>query len=117
MDENQMGGVQVDTAEYAADLKAAEVPQLVFGAEPEFAPAEEVKPVEAKPVQSAAQAIVNNDILTEAEKKAVQQLQKQINISDTNAILQYGVPYQRSRRSRRYADGRYLQPRVIQYRG
>ena len=91
MDENQMGGVQVDTAEYAADLKAAEVPQLVFGAEPEFAPAEEVKPVEAKPVQSAAQAIVNNDILTEAEKKAVQQLQKQINISDTNAILQYGV--------------------------
>ena len=42
MDENQMGGVQVDTAEYAADLKAAEVPQLVFGAEPEFAPAEEV---------------------------------------------------------------------------
>ncbi len=95
MDENQMGGVQVDTAEYAADLKAAEVPQLVFGAEPEFAPAEEVKPVEAKPVQSAAQAIVNNDILTEAEKKAVQQLQKQINISDTNAILQYGVGTQK----------------------
>ena len=95
MDENQMGGVQVDTAEYAADLKAAEVPQLVFGAEPEFAPAEEVKPVEAKLVQSAAQAIVNNDILTEAEKKAVQQLQKQINISDTNAILQYGVGTQK----------------------
>ena len=95
MDENQMGGVQVDTAEYAADLKAAEVPQLVFGAEPEFAPAEEVKPVEAKPVQSAAKAIVNNDILTEAEKKAVQQLQKQINISDTNAILQYGVGTQK----------------------
>ena len=95
MDENQMGGVQVDTAEYAADLKAAEVPQLVFGAEPEFAPAEEVKPVEAKPVQSAAQAIVNNDILTDAEKKAVQQLQKQINISDTNAILQYGVGTQK----------------------
>ena len=95
MDENQMGGVQVDTAEYAADLKAAEVPQLVVGAEPEFAPAEEVKPVEAKPVQSAAQAIVNNDILTEAEKKAVQQLQKQINISDTNAILQYGVGTQK----------------------
>ena len=95
MDENQMGGVQVDTAEYAADLKAAEVPQLVFGAEPEFAAAEEVKPVEAKPVQSAAQAIVNNDILTEAEKKAVQQLQKQINISDTNAILQYGVGTQK----------------------
>ena len=95
MDENQMGGVQVDTAEYAADLKAAEVPQLVFGAEPEFAPAEEVKPVEAKPVQSAAQAIVNNDILTEAEKKAVQQLQKQINLSATNAILQYGVGTQK----------------------
>ena len=95
MDENQMGGVQVDTAEYAADLKAAEVPQLVFGAEPEFAAAEEVKPVEAKPVQSAAQAIVNNDILTDAEKKAVQQLQKQINISDTNAILQYGVGTQK----------------------
>ena len=95
MDENQMGGVQVDTADYAADLKAAEVPQLVFGAEPEFAAAEEVKPVEAKPVQSAAKAIVNNDILTEAEKKAVQQLQKQINISDTNAILQYGVGTQK----------------------
>ena len=95
MDENKMGGVQVDTAEYAADLKAAEVPQLVFGAEPEYAPAEEVKPVEAKPVQSAAEAIVNNDILSEAEKKAVQQLQKQINISDTNAILQYGVGTQK----------------------
>ena len=96
MDENQMGGVQVDTAEYAADLKAAEVPQLVFGAEPEYAPEEEVKPVaEAKPVQSAAEAIVNNDILTEAEKKAVQQLQKQINVSDTNAILQYGVGTQK----------------------
>ena len=96
MDENQMGGVQVDTAEYAADLKASEVPQLVFGAEPEYAPEEEVKPVaEAKPVQSAAEAIVNNDILTEAEKKAVQQLQKQINVSDTNAILQYGVGTQK----------------------
>ena len=95
MDENQMGGVQVDHREYAADLKAAEVPQLVFGAEPEFAPAEEVKPVQAKPVQSAAEAIVKSDILTDAEKKAVQQLQKQINVSDTNAILQYGVGTQK----------------------
>ena len=95
MDENQMGGVQVDTADYAADLKAAEVPQLVFGAEPEFAAAEEVKPVQAKPVQSAAEAIVKSDILTDAEKKAVQQLQKQINVSDTNAILQYGVGTQK----------------------
>ena len=95
MDENQMGGVQVDTADYAADLKAAEVPQLVFGAEPEFAAAEEVKPVQAKPVQSAAEAIVKSDILTDAEKKAVQQLQQQINVSDTNAILQYGVGTQK----------------------
>ena len=95
MDENQMGGVQVDTADYAADLKAAEVPQLVFGAEPEFAAAEEVKPVQAKPLQSAAEAIVKSDILTDAEKKAVQQLQKQINVSDTNAILQYGVGTQK----------------------
>ena len=95
MDENQMGGVQVDTADYAADLKAAEVPQLVFGAEPEFAAAEAVKPVQAKPVQSAAEAIVKSDILTDAEKKAVQQLQKQINVSDTNAILQYGVGTQK----------------------
>ena len=95
MDENQMGGVQVDTADYAADLKAAEVPQLVFGAEPEYAAAEEVKPVQAKPVQSAAEAIVKSDILTDAEKKAVQQLQKQINVSDTNAILQYGVGTQK----------------------
>lgn len=95
MDENQMGGVMVDTAEYASDLKAAEVPQLVFGAEPEAAPEAEAQPVEVKPAQSAAEAIVNNDILTEAEKKAVQQLQKQINVSDTNAILQYGVGTQK----------------------
>lgn len=95
MDENQMGGVMVDTAEYASDLKAAEVPQLVFGAEPEAAPEVEAQPVEVKPAQSAAEAIVNNDILTEAEKKAVQQLQKQINVSDTNAILQYGVGTQK----------------------
>ena len=104
MDENQMGGVQVDTADYAADLKAAEVPQLVFGAEPEFAAAEEVKPVQAKPVQSAAEAIVKSDILTDAEKKAVQQLQKQINVSDCSS----DCPHQRSRRSRRHADGCYL---------
>ena len=88
MDDYNANEIKLDASAFAADLATAEVPQLTFGAEPE--PAAPVAQAQApKPAPSEA------DILTEGEKKQVSALAKQINLSDTNGILQYGAGTQK----------------------
>jgi|GEM_PF-15209 len=60
-----------------------EAPTLVFGAAAEA--------VQAPKAQEPAQAVIDDSILTDAEKKQVMEFSKQIDIADTNSILQYGV--------------------------
>ena len=62
-------------------------PRLVFG---EAAEAEQVK----KP-EEPAKAIIDDSILTPAEKKQVADFAEQINLADTNSILQYGAGTQK----------------------
>jgi uncharacterized protein YaaN involved in tellurite resistance len=88
MDDYNANEIKLDASAFAADLATAEVPQLTFGAEPE--PAAPVAQAQApKPAPSEA------DILTEGEKKQVSALAKQINLADTNGILQYGAGTQK----------------------
>ncbi len=63
-------------------------PVLTFGgAQALAAPGE----VEGMTAQAAAQtAVIDDSMLTDAEKKQVSDFAKQIDISDTNSILQYG---------------------------
>lgn len=89
MDENN-NGIALDASAFSADLMAAEVPTLSFGApEPEAAAAVQEAP---KPAQALPR---DEDILTESERRQVEALAKQINLSDTNGILQYGVGTQK----------------------
>ena len=87
MDDNN-NGIQLDASAFSTDLMAAEVPTLTFG-EPE--------PEEATAVQEAPQveAPRDEDILTESERRQVDALAKQINLRDTNGILQYGAGTQK----------------------
>ena len=67
----------------------AEVPQLTLGAEPPAAPgAEEKKEVE--PVQ------IDESMLTEAERKMVDDFSQKIDIGDSQMVLQYGAAAQKS---------------------
>lgn len=65
-------------------------PVLTFGAEPEEkqapVPAEEPKPAEPQ---------LDESILSEAERKMVDDFSKQIDLHDSNGILQYGVGTQK----------------------
>ena len=67
----------------------AEPPQLTLGTEPPAAPgAEEKKEVE--PVK------IDESMLTEAERKMVDDFSKKIDITDTQLVLQYGAAAQKS---------------------
>ena len=67
----------------------AEVPQLTLGTEPPAAPgAEEKKEVE--PVK------IDESMLTEEERKMVDDFSKKIDITDTQLVLQYGSAAQKS---------------------
>ena len=67
----------------------AEPPQLTLGTEPPAAPgAEEKKEVE--PVK------IDESMLTEAERKMVDDFSKKIDITDTQLVLQYGSAAQKS---------------------
>ena len=67
----------------------AEVPQLTLGTEPPAAPgAEEKKEVE--PVQ------IDESMLTEAERKMVDDFSQKIDITDSNVVLQYGAAAQKN---------------------
>ena len=65
---------------------AAPAPELTLGKTAEAAPAE----------KQAEPAKLDESILSEEEKKAVEEFSKKIDISDSNVILNYGVAAQRS---------------------
>ena len=69
-----------------ADAAKVETPTLTLGAEPEAPAAEQPKP---KPV------VIDDSMLTEAEKKVVDDFSKKIDLSDSQMILQYGVAAQK----------------------
>ena len=71
-----------------ADAAKVETPTLTLGAEPEAPAAEPEKP-EVKPV------VIDDSMLTEAEKIVVDDFAKKIDLSDSQMILQYGVAAQK----------------------
>ena len=83
--DNQMSQLTLD----ASELAKADTPTLTLGAEPPAAPAavEEKKP---EPVQ------IDESMLTEAERKMVDEFSKKIDISDSQLVLQYGSAAQKS---------------------
>ena len=83
--DNQMPQLTLD----ASELAKADTPTLTLGAEPPAAPAavEEKKP---EPVQ------IDESMLTEAERKMVDEFSKKIDISDSQLVLQYGSAAQKS---------------------
>ena len=70
----------------ASEMQAVEAPTLVLGTEP--APVEEKKEVE--PV------VIDESMLTEAERKMVEDFSKKIDITDSQVVLQYGVAAQKN---------------------
>ena len=72
------------TADAAA--AAQETPQLVLGSEP---PAQEQKP-EVEPVK------LDDSMLTEAERKMVEEFSQKIDITDSQMVLEYGSAAQKS---------------------
>jgi len=72
----------------ASEMQAVEAPSLVLGTEPEPAPVEEKKEVE--PV------VIDESMLTEAERKMVDDFSKKIDITDSQVVLQYGVAAQKN---------------------
>ncbi|MBR3704880.1 MAG: toxic anion resistance protein, partial [Oscillospiraceae bacterium] len=71
-----------------ADAAQVAAPQLVLGNEVEAAPVEEKKEVE--PVK------VDDSMLTEAERKMVDDFSKKIDITDSQMVLQYGSAAQKN---------------------
>ena len=71
-----------------ADAAKVETPTLTLGMEPEAPAVEPAKP-EVKPV------VIDDSMLTEAEKKVVDDFSKKIDLNDSQMILQYGVAAQK----------------------
>ena len=71
-----------------ADAAKVETPTLTLGMEPEAPAVEPAKP-EVKPV------VIDDSMLTEAEKKVVDDFSKKIDLSDSQMVLQYGVAAQK----------------------
>ena len=71
-----------------AEAVEVEAPQLVLGSEAPAEPVQEEKKVE--PVQ------IDESMLTEAERKMVDDFSKKIDISDSQLVLQYGAAAQKS---------------------
>ncbi len=85
MNENQNMMPELTLNAQAAQVAA---PQLVLGNEVEAAPVEEKKAVE--PVK------IDDSMLTEAERKMVDDFSKKIDISDSQMVLQYGSAAQKN---------------------
>lgn len=71
------------------EFDEAPTPMLTFGA-----PVTEEKEVPAEP-EKPEEPQLDDSILTEEERKMVDDFSKQINLNDTNGILQYGVGTQK----------------------
>ena len=84
MSDNMMPELTLNPTETAQEA----VPELTLTPEAPAAPEEEKKEVE--PVK------VDESMLTEQEKKAVDEFAKKIDIKDTNLVLNYGVAAQKS---------------------
>ena len=83
--DNQMPQLTLD----ASELAKADTPTLTLGAEP-AAPAVEPEKPKAEPV------VIDDSMLTEAEKKVVDDFSKKIDVMDSNMILQYGAAAQKN---------------------
>ena len=84
MSDNMMPELTLNPTEAAQEA----VPELTLTPEAPAAPETEKKEVE--PVK------VDESMLTEQEKKAVDDFAKKIDITDTNLVLNYGVAAQKS---------------------
>ena len=72
----------------AQEVQAAQTPTLVLGSDaPEAAPVEEKK---AEPV------VIDESMLTEAERKMVDDFSKKIDITDSQMVMQYGAAAQKN---------------------
>ena len=71
-----------------ADAAKVEIPTLTLGAEP-AAPSVEPEKPKAEPV------VIDDSMLTEAEKKVVDDFAKKIDLGDSQMVLQYGVAAQK----------------------
>ena len=92
MADNQMPELTLDPMAAAA-AAAVEVPQLTLdplAAEAPAAPAAEPEKPKAEPVD------MDERLLSDAEKKAVEEFSKKIDIMDSNLILQYGAAAQKN---------------------
>ena len=72
-----------------ADAAKVETPALTLSLEPEAPAAAEPEKPAVKPV------VIDDSMLTEAEKKVVDDFSKKIDISDSQMVLQYGVAAQK----------------------
>ena len=72
----------------AAAASTAPAPTLTLDP---FASAVQEAPAPQAAAQSVSEAIIDDSVLSDAEKKIVDEFSKQIDISDTNLVLQYGA--------------------------
>nr|WP_325183762.1 toxic anion resistance protein [uncultured Oscillibacter sp.] len=93
MSDNQIPELTLDPAAAAAAQELASIPAPELTLEPSApaaqAAAEPPKP-EVKPVE------LDDSMLSEAEKKAVEEFSKKIDVMDSNLILQYGAAAQKN---------------------
>ena len=73
-----------------ASAAAEAVPELTLDPSAPAAPAPEPAKPEVKPVE------IDDSMLSEAEKKAVEDFSKKIDVMDSNMILQYGAAAQKN---------------------
>ena len=88
-DKNLMPELTLEPTQAAA---AEEVPQLTLDPSAPAAPQ-----TEAEPAKPAAEPVkLDDSLLSDAEKKAVEDFAKKIDITDSNMILQYGAAAQKN---------------------
>ncbi len=85
MDENKLPELTL-----TPDAVAADIPQLTLDAAAPAAPEAAPPQPEAEPVQ------MDENLLSEAEKQAVADFSKKIDLADSNMILQYGAAAQKN---------------------
>ena len=90
MDENKMPELTLNPTETAV---AAAVPELTLDAS---APAAPAAPAAQEPKPEVVPVEMDERLLSEEEKKAVDEFAKKIDVSDSNVILQYGAAAQKS---------------------
>ena len=91
-DKNLMPELTLEPTQAAA---AEEVPQLTLDPSAPAAPA--APQAETEPAKPAAEPVkLDDSLLSDAEKKAVEDFAKKIDITDSNMILQYGAAAQKN---------------------